>query len=105
MRPPSPRIVALGLLTQADLDRLGEGFSRLYPVDETPCFGELLYAIDVADREIRQSAERQESKARGRTRPRRGCSPKAISCTRSISPATTSRRRERSPLWKATPTS
>lgn len=71
MFPPVPRIVALGLLTQADLDRLGEGFSRLYPVDDTPCFGELLHAIDVADRELRESADWQEPKEDSETRPRR----------------------------------
>lgn len=46
------RIVAVGLLTQGDLDLLGAGFTRAYPVDETPCFSELLRAIDVADREL-----------------------------------------------------
>ena len=44
------RIVAVGLLTDADLTRLGPQFSRAYPVDEVPCFGELLHAIDQADR-------------------------------------------------------
>lgn len=47
------RIVAVGLLTQHDLDVLGQNFTRSYPVDETPCFGELLRAIDEADRELR----------------------------------------------------
>ena len=46
------RIVAVGLLTQNDLNALGEGFTRAFPVDETPCFGELLRAIDEADREL-----------------------------------------------------
>ena len=48
------KIVAVGLLTQRDVDLLGNGFSRLWPVDETPCFTDLLQAIDDADRELRQ---------------------------------------------------
>ena len=47
------RIVAVGLLTQTDLARLGPDFDRLFPIDETPCFGELLAAIDNADRKLR----------------------------------------------------
>ena len=46
------QIIAIGLLTQGDVDRLGPTFRRLYPVDETPCFGELLAAIDEADRRV-----------------------------------------------------
>lgn len=45
------RIVAIGLLTQRDLDMLGSGFRRAFRVDETPCFDELLAAIDAADKE------------------------------------------------------
>ena len=55
------KIVAVGLLTQRDVDLLGHGFSRLWPVDETPCFTDLLQAIDEADRELRQ--EHHEIKA------------------------------------------
>jgi len=53
--PPrsSQKIVALGLLTEDDLQRLGSNFTRLYPVDEVPCFGTLLDAIDEADRALR----------------------------------------------------
>lgn len=51
------RIVAVGLLTQQDLDTLGPTFDRAWPVEETPCFSELLRAIDEADREIRQSPD------------------------------------------------
>ncbi len=46
-------IIAVGLLTQADVERLGSGFKRIYKVDETPCFGDLLRAIDDADRAMR----------------------------------------------------
>ncbi len=49
---PSERIVAVGLLTQREVDALGPSFARLWPVDETPCFSSLLQAIDEADREL-----------------------------------------------------
>ena len=48
------RIVAVGLLTQHDVRLLGDSFDRLWPVEEAPCFSELLRAIDEADREINQ---------------------------------------------------
>lgn len=51
------RIVAVGLLTEYELKLLGEGFSRVWPVDETPCFEGLLQAIDEADRELRRERE------------------------------------------------
>ena len=56
--PEAEGIVAVGLLTISDLDRLGPTFTRAYPVDETPCFAELLRAIDEAGCTIRQ--ERNE---------------------------------------------
>ena len=46
------RIVAVGLLTQRDLNMLGPAFDRVWPVEETPSFSELLRAIDDADREL-----------------------------------------------------
>ena len=49
------RIIAVGLLTQRDVELLGGGFSRLWPLDETACFTELLRAIDEADRDIQES--------------------------------------------------
>ena len=60
--PYEDRVIAVGLLTSRDLEALGAGFSRFYPVDETPCFGELLRAIDEADRAMRvaRSAPREE---------------------------------------------
>jgi hypothetical protein len=48
------RIVAVGLLTQREVELLGDGFSRLWPVDNTPCFTELIQAIDEADRKFEQ---------------------------------------------------
>lgn len=46
------RIVAIGLLTEHDLALLGEGFNRAWPIDETPCFEDLIKAIDEADRAL-----------------------------------------------------
>jgi hypothetical protein len=43
------KIIAFGLLTQRDLKTLGPSFSRAWPVDEAPCFTQLLDAIDVAE--------------------------------------------------------
>ena len=51
------RIVAVGLLTRRDVELLGHGFSRLWPIDETPCFDDLLRAIDDADRELHREAQ------------------------------------------------
>jgi hypothetical protein len=47
---PDDRIVAVGLLTQQDVDALGPAFHRLWPVEDVPCFGELVEAIDEAER-------------------------------------------------------
>lgn len=52
-------IVAVGLLTRNDVDALGPGFTRLWPVDETPTFAGLLRAIDEAEQELRRSANEQ----------------------------------------------
>jgi hypothetical protein len=51
------RIVAVGLLTQQDLGLLGPTFDRAWPVDEVPCFSDLLRAIDEADEKLRQAAQ------------------------------------------------
>jgi hypothetical protein len=45
------------LLTQREVELLGHGFSRLWPVDDTRCFQELLQAIDDADLELGRIAE------------------------------------------------
>lgn len=49
----SERIVAVGLLTQADLDILGAGFTRAFPIDTTPSFEDLLRSIDEVDKAFR----------------------------------------------------
>lgn len=41
-------IVAIGLLTQDDIRRLGENFSRLFPVPRDGAFDDLIKAIDAA---------------------------------------------------------
>jgi hypothetical protein len=60
----SDRIVAVGLLTERDLDLLGPAFKRLWPIEEKPCFFELMNAIDEADREMSHGAERETEQGR-----------------------------------------
>lgn len=55
------RIVAVGLLTRRDLDRLGPTFSRAWPVEEAPQFSELLRAIDEADEQLKRAGNRGAS--------------------------------------------
>ena len=43
------RIVAVALVTHRDLIALGPSFDRAWPVDQAPCFEELLQAIDEAE--------------------------------------------------------
>ena len=45
-------IVAVGLLTTRDLERLGSGFRRCFPVSDDQKFEDLLKAIDQADAAI-----------------------------------------------------
>ena len=42
------RIVAVGLLTARDLETLGSGFRRLFPVEPGTEFDDLLHRIDEA---------------------------------------------------------
>lgn len=51
------RIIALGLLTKRDVEVLGSGFTRVWQIQETPCFSQLLRAIDEADRELVRDAD------------------------------------------------
>lgn len=48
----SRQIVAIGLLTQQDLEMLGQGFDRAFPINDELVFEDLLRAIDDADREL-----------------------------------------------------
>jgi hypothetical protein len=50
------RIVAVGLLTQRDLNLLGPTFERTWPVEDAPVFSELVRAIDEADRRLEKEA-------------------------------------------------
>ena len=59
----SERIMAVGLLTQEDLNRLGSTFRRLWPVEEVPCFSGLLQAIDEADREHWRTSDTVEDRS------------------------------------------
>ena len=47
-------IVAVGLLTESDVQRLGETFTRLWPVDRSTDFSELLRQIDEAEERLSQ---------------------------------------------------
>ena len=50
------RIVAVGLLTQPDLNLLGPTFDRAWPVENAPSnFAELLHAIDRAERRLQEA--------------------------------------------------
>ena len=49
------QIVAVGLLTEHELQLLGARFSRAWPIDSAPCFEGLLNAIDEAERQMRRS--------------------------------------------------
>jgi hypothetical protein len=44
-------IYAVALFTCSELTSLGPAFERAWPVERAPCSGELLAAIDDADRE------------------------------------------------------
>ena len=57
------KIVAFGLLTERDLQALGPSFSRVWPVDEKPCFTQLLHAIDEADSALQPEGSGQEKPA------------------------------------------
>ncbi len=59
------RIIAVGLLTQQDLDVLGTGFRRVYPVDKVKCFGDLLRDIDDADHNMRMGRDQSLHRAAG----------------------------------------
>ena len=53
------RFVAIGLLTDDDLCRLGDAFTRLWPVGDSNGFEDLLGAIDQAQERLEQ--ERKEA--------------------------------------------
>ena len=53
------RIVAVGLLTEHELQLLGKGFSRAWPINNAPDFDGLLKAIDEAEREMWRARNQQ----------------------------------------------
>ncbi len=44
------RVIAVGLLTQSDLDRLGQGFRRIFPIPDAGDFDDLIQALDQISR-------------------------------------------------------
>lgn len=50
---PSDRFVAVGLLTQRDLDVLGSGFRRAFPLNNTCAFTSLLIELDCVEEEMK----------------------------------------------------
>ena len=58
------RVIAIGLLTLSDLERLGETFTRLWPIVQTTDFADLLRAIDEADERIRRESTNSVESAR-----------------------------------------
>ena len=52
------RVVAVGLLTNAELRALGQSFAGAWPVDRSSSFDGLLQAIDEADRELWRERDR-----------------------------------------------
>ena len=57
----SERIVAVENLTQSNLDAYGSALKKVFPIHETPCFSDLLAAIDEADRRHWRAEDRQEA--------------------------------------------
>jgi hypothetical protein len=47
--PNSPQIVAIGLMTQQQLELLRQGFDRLFPLSDELLFEDLICAIDKAE--------------------------------------------------------
>lgn len=58
---PDNRIVAVALLNRANLQMFGEDLRKVYPIEDAPCFSELLRAIDEADREHWREEDRLEA--------------------------------------------
>ena len=60
---PDERIVAIGLLTENDVQRLGDTFRRLWPIDQETDYSEILRAIDEAE-ELRRRQCQMDGEAR-----------------------------------------
>lgn len=59
--PRDSRVIAVGSMKPSDLLVLRGSLDQLWPVDESPCFGSLLQAIDSAEGEARGGREVEES--------------------------------------------
>ena len=57
------RIVAIGLLTEEELRRLGPAFKRAWPVDQVSAFPDLIRAIDEAEERLRVVSPQPKSSA------------------------------------------
>ena len=53
------QIVAVALLTQLNLETYGTALKKVFSIQETPCFTELLRLIDEADREHWRAEDRK----------------------------------------------
>ena len=60
---PEDRIVAVALLTESDLTVLGPTFTRAWPVEDAPVFGQLLREIDKAEIELGRRGSLREKTA------------------------------------------
>ena len=49
------------MLTQGNLESFGKDLKKVYPIDETPCFTELLRMIDEAERKHWREDDRKEA--------------------------------------------
>lgn len=58
------RIVAVALVTEAELQLLGEGFNRAFPVEGAQCCDSILQAIDEADRGFKAQLGKEDTKER-----------------------------------------
>lgn len=59
-------IVAFALLTEENLATYGRCLKKVFPIDETPCFDDLLAAIDEADRKAWRERDRVARDPRNR---------------------------------------
>lgn len=66
----SPQIVAIGLLTQQDLDILGQGFDRAFPIEHKLVFEDLLQAIDDAELALKSGRDASLAQAGNSEIPR-----------------------------------
>ena len=64
---PSERFVAVGLLTRRDLDVLGSGFRRAFPLNNTTDFTALLAQIDQAEHDYSHNSGSERGATDGGT--------------------------------------